>query len=80
MRKVERYHCTIELQGKHTRGMTIVDKHFVNQKPPNAVLITEVDRKMYEEMLMRAVGHGHDSNYNIPEENHFGMKLEQNYF
>ncbi len=79
MKKVERYHCAIELQGKHTRGMTIVDKHFVNQKPPNAVLITEVDREMYEKILMRAVGH--DSNYSI-QENQFGMKLEleQNYF
>ncbi|ODM95321.1 hypothetical protein Ocin01_11344 [Orchesella cincta] len=58
MSKTEQYHCTVELQGAHTRGMMVVDKNFVRQKPANVILISEVQLEDYENMLMAAMG-GH---------------------
>ncbi|CAL8139587.1 unnamed protein product [Orchesella dallaii] len=57
MSKTEQYHCTVELHGDHTRGMMIVDKNFIRQKPANVILITEVQLEDYEKLLMTALGH-----------------------
>jgi inosine-uridine nucleoside N-ribohydrolase len=52
----EQYYCTVELNGSLTRGMMVVDKGKVVNKPPNAAVITEIDRDLYESMLLAAVG------------------------
>jgi len=89
MSKTEMYHCTVELQGTHTRGMMVVDKNFVRQKPANVILITEVQLKEYEKILMEAMGgqHQHEPDKAVtlkrskqePATTSF-MNVDQNYF
>lgn len=61
IRKTENYHCTVELQGKNTRGLMIVDKNFLMQNPANVIIITEIDRNEFEKMLMEALSENRDN-------------------
>jgi inosine-uridine nucleoside N-ribohydrolase len=50
------FYCAVETQGALTRGMMIVDHHFLQQKRSNATIITELDKSLYESMLIWAAG------------------------
>jgi inosine-uridine nucleoside N-ribohydrolase len=50
------YHCTVELQGEHSRGMMIVNRSFHRQKASSVTIISEVDQPLYERMLIWAAG------------------------
>ncbi len=51
----EHHYVTVELQGTHTRGQTIVDYFSLTQKAPNVHIITEIDTsgvyRLFERML-----------------------------
>jgi len=54
--KKKKYHCAIELQGVHTRGMMVVDRDYRLHTPPNVIVISQVDVELYEKMLVWAAG------------------------
>jgi inosine-uridine nucleoside N-ribohydrolase len=56
IKRTDDFHCTIELQGTATRGMMVVDRHFLQQRQSNATLITELDQNLYESMLVWTAG------------------------
>jgi inosine-uridine nucleoside N-ribohydrolase len=56
IKKSDNFHCTVELSGELTRGMMVVDKTFLKQKPSNATLILEIDESVFESMLVWAAG------------------------
>ena len=59
VQKSGNYHCTVELGGNHARGMAVVDKGFIQQKPANCTFVEEVDKALYEKMLIWAAGGPH---------------------
>ncbi|CAG7823058.1 unnamed protein product [Allacma fusca] len=50
------YYCTVEVSGKYCRGMTVVDKAFIEKKPPNCTIVEKVDVPLFERMLIWAAG------------------------
>jgi len=56
MKKTENFHCSVELHGNHTRGLMVVDRNFLMQKPANVILIEEVNISLYQKMLIWAAG------------------------
>jgi inosine-uridine nucleoside N-ribohydrolase len=53
--KSEHVYCTLELAGLHTRGQVIVDWRGFSKRPPNVLLVLEVDRKKYFELMKKTV-------------------------
>ncbi|CAG7704011.1 unnamed protein product [Allacma fusca] len=50
------YYCTVEVSGKYARGMMVVDKAFIEKKPPNYTIVEKVDVSLFERMLIWAAG------------------------
>lgn len=55
VKATEDVYATVELHGKFTRGMMVVDWRGILEKPPNVTVIREIDtestRPMFESML-----------------------------
>lgn len=47
----ETHYLSVELQGKHTRGVTSVDWWDVSQKPANAEIILKIDQDRFNQMM-----------------------------
>lgn len=60
--KMEDFHVTVELQGKHTRGQMVIDRKKLEK--PNAFLIEEIDAEMFKNFLMWLCGH-ENSNFDV---------------
>lgn len=46
----------VEVNGTHTRGMLVVDKDNILEKPANITLITDLNVSAYENYLLWAAG------------------------
>ena len=56
--RAEDHHVGVELDGKLTRGATVVDWQDRNARPANARIVLEVDQSRFEALLAAAVGAG----------------------
>ncbi|CAG7837633.1 unnamed protein product [Allacma fusca] len=52
----ENYHCTVEVSGKYARGMMVVDRAFIEDKPSNCTIVEGVDLPLYERLIWAAGG------------------------
>lgn len=41
----------VETQGKYTQGMTVVDYYFLTNNEPNTILMTDIDRQSFVDLL-----------------------------
>ena len=51
----KRLYCTIELEGKHTRGQMICDWAGISKREPNVKVIMKVDIALFKKLLIMAV-------------------------
>ncbi|XP_021956313.1 inosine-uridine preferring nucleoside hydrolase isoform X1 [Folsomia candida] len=49
-------HCTVELQGHHTRGLLILDHMGIRRKEDNVRIVTELDKGLVMALMLWAVG------------------------
>ncbi len=56
MKKCSNYHCTVELQGHHTRGLMVVDYPTLLNKPNNVTIVTEIDQDLLRKLLIWGAG------------------------
>ncbi|MEZ5545845.1 MAG: nucleoside hydrolase [Lysobacteraceae bacterium] len=54
--EIAEHHLAVELNGEHTRGMTVVDWQDRSGKPHNARILLRYDRSRFEALVQRAVG------------------------
>ncbi|MBB9734713.1 hypothetical protein FSI45_021610, partial [Escherichia coli] len=47
---VERW-VGVETQGKYTQGMTIVDYYYLTDNKPNAIVMVDIDRQGFVDLL-----------------------------
>jgi inosine-uridine nucleoside N-ribohydrolase len=48
--------CSVELGGEWARGMVVVDRSGFLGQPPNVEIVTNIDKELYEKMLITAAG------------------------
>lgn len=53
IRRIVKYHATVELQGKHTRGQVALDH--LQKNPPNINMIEAIDVEASKEVFLWAV-------------------------
>jgi purine nucleosidase len=58
VRRAEEHHVTVEIEGRLTRGATIVDWNNRSGKRPNAQIVLDVDQARFEALLASALGAG----------------------
>jgi inosine-uridine nucleoside N-ribohydrolase len=52
----ERHHVTVETRGEHTRGMTVIDRRTIRDRPPaNCDVLTRVDAEAAFDLLIAAL-------------------------
>ena len=49
-------HVAVELEGKHTLGMTVADWWRVTDAPPNALFMGDIDRDAFFDLLTERIG------------------------
>jgi len=54
--KAAKYHCTVELQGMHTRGLMIVDYPSVLKQRQNVTVVSEIVPEFLEKMMIWGAG------------------------
>ena len=55
IRQRRKYYVTVELDGKHTRGQTVIDYNHMSGKSPNVQVIQTLDTDGVYEMFLRAL-------------------------
>jgi inosine-uridine nucleoside N-ribohydrolase len=50
------YHVTVELSGKHTRGLMVVDYPNLIGQPNNVRLVKRINQDLFEKLLIWGVG------------------------
>ena len=59
--RAERHHVSVELDGRATRGMTVVDWECRRGRPANANIVLDVDHARFAAMVRRALGTDQDA-------------------
>lgn len=54
--RTEDHRCDLELGGTRTRGMMVLDRNPNSEKPKNVKVIMQIDKSLYESMLVWAAG------------------------